>query len=87
MHKPCEHSVTKPKGKPTRFEVIHDLIQAQSGVQAGVHHLQLDKAYLRCTECRSYILARCNARWDLSRQPSGKVISHHDQDWQCGTVH
>lgn len=38
-------------------------MQAQDGVQAGVHHLRLDKAYLRCTDCKSYIsyiLARCN---------------------------
>ena len=40
--------------------MIEELIAAQTGVQQGVHHLKLDKAYLRCSECASYILARCN---------------------------
>ena len=49
----------KTPNRKTRFEVIQDLIAAQDGVQPGVHHLRLEKAYLRCTECSSYILARC----------------------------
>lgn len=49
----------KTPTRRTRFEVINDLIAAQSGVQRGVHHLRLEKAYLRCSECHAYILARC----------------------------
>lgn len=55
----CEQAVPVTPSKKTRFEVINDLISAQQGVQQGVHHLRLDKAYLRCSECKSYILARC----------------------------
>lgn len=55
----CEQATPQTRPKQTRFEIIGDLISAQEGVQPGVHHLRLDKAYLRCTECKSYILARC----------------------------
>ena len=55
----CEQAVPSSAPKKTRFEVINDLISAQSEVQQGVHHLRLDKAYLRCSECHLYILARC----------------------------
>lgn len=55
----CEQAVSAAPSKKTRFEIINDLINAQQGVQPGVHNLRLDKAYLRCSECKAYILARC----------------------------
>ena len=55
----CAMAAPVSQPKKTRFQVIDELIAAQSGVQPGVH-LKLDKAYLRCTECAGYILARCN---------------------------
>ena len=51
--------IPKPAKTP-RMEIIRELIAAQSKPQAGVHFLKLEKAYLRCTQCRSYILARTN---------------------------
>ena len=56
----CDLAVVPSPARKTRFQVIDELIGAQTGVQQGVHHLKLDKAYLRCTECANYILARCN---------------------------
>ena len=55
----CLMATPKTPTRRTRFEVANDLIAAQSGVQRGVHHLRLEKAYLRCSECHDYILARC----------------------------
>ena len=57
---PCDMAAPVSQQRKTRFQVIDELIAAQTGVQQGVHHLKLDKAYLRCTECAGYILARCN---------------------------
>ena len=45
-------------GKKTRFEVIHDLLESQGDAQPETHHLRLDKAYLRCTQCRGYGLEK-----------------------------
>lgn len=59
MDSTCDMAAPKTQGRKTRFQVIEELIAAQEGIQSGVHHLKLDKAYLRCTECASYILARC----------------------------
>ena len=56
----CDMAAPVSQPKKTRFQVIEELIAAQSGVQPGVHHLKLDKAYLRCSECAGYSLARCN---------------------------
>ena len=58
--KPCQQAPSKTEPKMTRMEVIHALVMGQQGPKSGIHHLQLDRAYLRCTECRSYILARTN---------------------------
>ena len=58
--KPCQSAPSKTEPKLTRMEVIHALVSGQQGPKKGIHHLQLDRAYLRCTECRSYILARTN---------------------------
>ena len=55
---PCTHAGPVKKGKKTRFEIIHDLIESQGEPRAGTHHLRLEKAYLRCTLCRGYVLAR-----------------------------
>lgn len=56
----CDMAAPVSQPRKTRFQVIDELIAAQTGVQQGVHHLKLDKAYIRCTECAGYILARCN---------------------------
>ena len=40
--------------------MIHALVASQQAPQPGIHHLKLDRAYLRCSECKSYILARTN---------------------------
>lgn len=40
--------------------IIQQLIEAQDEPQAGVHFLKLEKAYLRCAQCRAYVLARTN---------------------------
>ena len=58
--KPCLQEAKPNPPKQTRMEMIHALVASQQGPQQGVHHLQLDRAYLRCTVCKSYILARCN---------------------------
>ena len=61
--KPCEKAPKASPPKQTRMEMIHALVAScglQQGPQKGVHHLKLDRAYLRCTECKSYILARTN---------------------------
>ena len=58
--KPCQSAPPKAEPKMTRMEMIHALVSGQQGPKKGIHHLQLDRAYLRCTECRSYILARTN---------------------------
>ena len=55
---PCPQAAPKAEPKKTRFEVIHDLLDSQGEVPPGTHHLRLEKAYLRCTRCRSYVLAR-----------------------------
>ena len=44
--------------KTPRMTIIQQLLEAQDRPQAGVHCLKLDKAYLRCTQCKAYILAR-----------------------------
>lgn len=53
QEKPCQQAPTPSQSKQTRMEVIHALVASQQGPQQGVHHLKLDRAYLRCTECRS----------------------------------
>lgn len=58
--KPCQSAPVATQPKQTRMEMIHALVSAQQGPKAGVHHLNLDRAYLRCTECKSYILASPN---------------------------
>ena len=58
--KPCLQEPKPAPVKQTRMEMIHALVASQQEPQKGVHHLQLDRAYLRCTVCKSYILARCN---------------------------
>ena len=54
----CMHAVPGRVLKKTRFQVIHDLLEAQGEVEDGAHHLRLDKAYLRCDRCKGYVLAR-----------------------------
>ena len=58
--KPCQKAPKPSQPRQTRMEMIHALVASQQGPQPGVHHLKLDRAYLRCTECKSYILARTN---------------------------
>ena len=36
----CEQAVSAAPSKKTRFEIINDLINAQQGVQPGVHNLR-----------------------------------------------
>ena len=56
---PCSNATPNKEIRKTRFEVIHDLLEAQ-GTPPGEHFLRLDKAYLRCQQCRSYMLARAS---------------------------
>ena len=56
----CTVQLPEKTIKTPRMTVIHELIQAQSKPQTGIHFLKLEKAYLRCTQCRAYILARTN---------------------------
>ena len=58
--KQCHQEDTPSPPKQTRMEMIHALVASQQGPQPCVHHLQLDRAYLMCSVCRSYILARTN---------------------------
>lgn len=58
--KPCQSAPARSQPKQTRMEMTQALVAAQQGPSAAVHHLKLDQAYLRCTECKSYILARTN---------------------------
>lgn len=60
VDKPCQAGVKPQAPRQTRMEMIHALVAAQAGPQEGVHHLHLDRAYLRCKVCKSYILARTN---------------------------
>ena len=38
----CTHAVPGRASKKTRFEVIHDLLEAQGEVEDGTHHLRLE---------------------------------------------
>lgn len=58
LHTPCSQAIVGKEHKKTRFEVIHEILDMQQEPIPGQHHLRLDKAYLRCQVCRSYILAR-----------------------------
>ena len=78
--KPCEKAPKLSQPKQTRMEMIHALVASQTGPQSGVHHLKLDRAYLRRTACKSYI-----GRMKIP-SPSSSV-SHATQDrWRvaCG---
>ena len=58
--KACTEPVIFKAPKAPRMSVIQQLIDAQEEPQDGIHFLKLDRAYLRCTKCRSYVLARTN---------------------------
>ena len=58
--RPCEKAPRHTPPRQTRMEMIHALVASQQAPQPGIHHLKLDRAYLRCSECKSYILARTN---------------------------
>ena len=58
--RPCEKAPRATPPRQTRMEMIHALVASQQEPQPGIHHLKLDRAYLRCSECKSYILARTN---------------------------
>ena len=58
--RPCEKAPRSTPPRQTRMEMIHALVASQQAPQPGIHHLKLDRAYLRCSECKSYILARTN---------------------------
>ena len=58
------HGLGLPKSDPTEDHQNSpnggDQAAHQDKPQTGVHFLRLDKAYLRCDLCKSYILARSN---------------------------
>ena len=60
MSSDCQNPTQQKITKTPRMEVIKQLIDSQDKPQTGVHFLRLDKAYLRCDLCKSYILARSN---------------------------
>ena len=71
---PCAQAAPTQAHKKTRFEVIHDLLESQGEAKPGTHHLRLEKAYLRCTLCRSYVLARAGE--DIFNRFLGEVCHH-----------
>ena len=84
----CTHAVPGGSSKKTRFEVIHDLLEAQGEVQPGSHHLKLDKAYLRCTLCNNYVLAKAGE--EIFHRFLGEVCHHGPLDpslWQGHPTH
>ena len=60
MNTECKAKLVTQPVKASQMTIIHQLIKAQSKPQTGVHFLKLEKAYLRCTQCRAYVLARTN---------------------------
>ena len=60
MGSDCQNPTQQKITRTPRMEVIKQLIDSQDKPQTGVHFLRLDKAYLRCDLCKSYILARSN---------------------------
>ena len=70
----CTHAVPGRTSKKTRFEVIHDLLDAQGEAVDGTHHLRLDKAYLRCDRCKGYVLARAGE--EIFHRFLGEVCYH-----------
>ena len=81
---PCEQAAPAKTNKKTRFEVIHDLLESQGEAQPGTHHLRLEKTYLRCAQCRSYVLARAGE--EIFARFLGEVCHHGPlaSDLWCG---
>ena len=71
---PCAQAVPSQTQRKTRFEIIHDLLESQGEAKPGTHHLRLEKAYLRCNLCRSYVLARAGE--DIFNRFLGEVCHH-----------
>ena len=85
---PCAAAGPAKKERKTRFEVIHDLIESQGEPKPDTHHFRLDKAYLRRTQCRSYVLARAGE--DIFSRFLGEVCHHgplSSRDWHGHPTH
>ena len=48
--------------------------ESQGAIQPGTHHLKLDKAHLRCAQCKGYVLARAGE--EILNRFLGEVCHH-----------
>lgn len=54
----CAAQVVQPVKRETRIKSIEEIIDGQTSPVPGKHHILLDRAYVRCSQCKSYVLAR-----------------------------
>ena len=64
---PCSRAIPRKKtNKLTRMELIDKILEEGPDQLSTDHELWLDKAYLRCKKCRTYLLASTNEEADSS---------------------